>query len=81
VNANVSTPRKILINISPIPEIPQEKDSKRRQSASVLTSKDYLAQKKGLKFVKKIGEKQGDLFVKRNRGIKSQNQKVNMSKK
>jgi hypothetical protein len=49
-----------------VPEIPRGKDSKLKQSATFLTSNDCLA-KKLLKFLKKkIGEKQGDMFVIRN---------------
>jgi hypothetical protein len=54
---NVNTARKRLLKISPIPEIPRGKDSKRKQSATSLTSKDCLA-KKHLKFIKK-GENRG----------------------
>jgi hypothetical protein len=42
VNSHANTPHKIL-TISPTPEIPQGKDSKRKQSTTVLTSKDCLA--------------------------------------
>jgi hypothetical protein len=52
VNAHVNTPRKILLKISPIPEIPQGKDSKRKQSSTILTSKDCLT-KKRQKFIRK----------------------------
>jgi hypothetical protein len=57
MNTHVNTPRKILLKISLIPEIPQGKDSKRKQSTAVLTSKDCLA-KKRQKFI--IKEKPGN---------------------
>jgi hypothetical protein len=37
VNTNVNTPRKILLKISPVLEIPRGIYSKRKQSATVLT--------------------------------------------
>jgi hypothetical protein len=46
VNTNVNTPRKILQEISKVPEIPLGKDSKRKQSATVLASKDCFAKEK-----------------------------------
>jgi hypothetical protein len=52
VNTHVNTTRKILLKISPITETPQGKDSKRKQSTIMSTSKDCVAQK-SLKFVKK----------------------------
>jgi hypothetical protein len=52
VNAHINTPRRILLKISPIHEIHQGKDSKRKEPATALTSKDCLA-KKRLKFIKK----------------------------
>jgi hypothetical protein len=51
VNLHVNTHRKILLKISPIPEIPQGKDSKRKHSTTVLTSKDCIA-KKSLRFIR-----------------------------
>jgi hypothetical protein len=48
---NVNTPGKILPKISPVPEIRQGKDSKRKQSATISASKNCLA-KERLKFVK-----------------------------
>jgi hypothetical protein len=72
VNTQVNTPRKILLKISPIPEIPQGKDSERKQSTTALTSKDCLAKKNvrssSEKKSWKIRENQWDVFVKRNQG-------------
>jgi hypothetical protein len=52
VNAHVNTPRKIFLKIFPVPETPQGRDSKRKDSTTVLKSKDRLA-KKSHKFIRK----------------------------
>jgi hypothetical protein len=44
-DANVSTPLRIHLKISPVAEFPQGKESKWKQSATILTSKNYLARK------------------------------------
>jgi hypothetical protein len=77
VNTNINTPCKILQTF--LQYLKFLGGRIRSEAVSYYLNIKVLPRQKSFKFIKKIGEKQGDMFVKINRGIMSQNQKVNMN--